>query len=430
MPIWDLFSPQTGAGDRKGLVEWITPRKTFEDVILPVRTRKQLRDALTQIDKHNLIFEQWGLGQRHHTGLGLGFNFAGPPGTGKTLCAEALANALNRPLARVKYSQLESMWAGESGKNLAAVFRDAKQANAVLFFDEADAIASRRLTNFTGGYEREANQVINILLKEIEEYEGVIIFATNLATNFDPAFERRIRTHISFDPPGAEERERIWQVQLSRRTPLADDVDFGALAERFDMTGGDIKNAVLKAAQMAAGEEGPDAEKRIHQRHFTAAAEEVMAARRIMQQTIFDDDNPSLPAMYQAAQLHKRVETLETSLEDSTEDSEELRTLVDNIFQATKSMDESYALRLAALETGIERRLDETRTSALARLDDINTSSETRLSTLEQGFAERFAALDARLRRGTFLPIPAWAVTLGGATIALLGGLAGALIAR
>ncbi len=186
--LWDLLNPQ--GAQRKGLVEWITPKKTFDDVILPARTRKQLRDALTQIDKHHLIFEEWGLGHRHTTGTGLGFNFAGPPGTGKTLCAEALANALHRPLCRVRYNQMESMWAGESGKNVTAVFVEGRQKNAVIFFDEADAIASRRLTNMAGGYEREANQIINILLKELEEYEGVVIFATNLAANFDPAFER------------------------------------------------------------------------------------------------------------------------------------------------------------------------------------------------------------------------------------------------
>lgn len=419
MPIWDLFSPQTGGNDRKGLVEWITPRKAFDDVILPDRTRRQLRDALTQIDKHNLIFEQWGLGQRHHTGLGLGFNFAGPPGTGKTLCAEALANALDRPLARVRYSQLESMWAGESGKNLASVFREARQANAVLFFDEADAIASRRLTQFTGGYEREANQVINILLKEIEEYEGVIIFATNLATNFDPAFERRIRTHIAFEEPGPDERERIWEVQLSRRTPLAADVDFRALAERFEMTGGDIKNAVLKGAQMAAGEDGPDAEKRIRQRHFLAAAEEVIAARRVMQQTIFDNDNPSSEAVIRAARLHRRVESLESGLAESAEDYETLRALVDNVYHATRRSEEAHIERLAALEAGVERGFG-----------DARCALEARVAAAERAFAEQLGALDARLRRGTFLPLPAWTVALAGAALALFGGLAGALMGR
>jgi SpoVK/Ycf46/Vps4 family AAA+-type ATPase len=392
--LWDLLNPQA-VEKRKGLVEWITPQKTFDDVILPARTRKQLRDALTQIDKHSLIFEQWGLGRRHTTGLGLGFNFAGPPGTGKTLCAEALANALRRPLCRVKYSQLESMWAGESGKNVAAVFAEAKKQNAVLFFDEADAIASRRLTNMSGGYEREANQIINILLKELEEYEGVIIFATNLATNFDPAFERRIRTHIYFEQPGTEERRLIWLAQLSDRTPLAEDVDFQALAETFEIAGGDIKNAVLKAAQMAAGESGPDADKAIHQHHFTAAAEEVVDARRVMQQTIFEEDGGSLSGAYQTALVQSRIETLETALQESRAETTELRALMDSLYNAAKSMDETYTRRIHGME---------------------------------EASAGRWTALEERLRHGTYLPVPAW--TVATAFLVLIAGLVAALVLR
>ena len=101
----------------------------------------------------------------------------------------------------------------------------------MLFFDEADAIAGRRFTSVDQGYQREANAVVNVLLRELEEFPGVVIFATNLAANFDPAFERRIRTHILFEQPGLEEREKIWKVQIhGRKTPLGDDVDFRALA--------------------------------------------------------------------------------------------------------------------------------------------------------------------------------------------------------
>jgi hypothetical protein len=128
-------------------------------------------------------------------------------------------------------------------------------------------------------------------LKELEEFSGVVIFATNLAANFDPAFERRIRTHILFEMPDAPTRELIWKVQLhARKTPLAEDVDFRVLAERFDnVSGGDIKNAVLKAAQMATAEPGPDHEKSIHQQHFITGMEDVLAAKRVMDQSIFND---------------------------------------------------------------------------------------------------------------------------------------------
>jgi SpoVK/Ycf46/Vps4 family AAA+-type ATPase len=250
---------------------------------------RALNHALALVRKHDLIFHQWGLSERHSTGLGLAFHFAGPPGTGKTVCAEALAYALDKKLLVVRYAELESRWVGQTAKHVATVFRAAARQDAVLFFDEADAIAGRRFTSVTAAYEREANAIVNVLLHELETFPGVVIFATNLAANIDPAFERRIRTHILFDMPNAEERERIWRVQLhARKTPLADDVDFPALAEAYPRSGGDIKNAVLKAAQIATIEPGPDAEKRIHQRHFIQGMQEVIAAESVMAQSLFD----------------------------------------------------------------------------------------------------------------------------------------------
>jgi SpoVK/Ycf46/Vps4 family AAA+-type ATPase len=271
------------------LVEAIEPRRTFDDVVLPETTLRSLNHALALVRKHDLIFRQWGLAERHTSGLGLAFHFAGPPGTGKTICAEALAYALDQRLLVVRYAELESRWVGQTAKHVASVFRAAERQNAVLFFDEADAIAGRRFTSLSAAYEREANAIVNVLLHELESFDGVVVFATNLAANMDPAFERRIRTHILFDMPNADERELIWRVQLhARKTPLADDVDFKVLAERYARSGGDIKNAVLKAAQMATTEPGPDEEKRIHQRHFVQGMEEVLAGERVMSQSLFD----------------------------------------------------------------------------------------------------------------------------------------------
>jgi SpoVK/Ycf46/Vps4 family AAA+-type ATPase len=251
---------------------------------------RALNHALALVRKHDLIFHQWGLSERHSTGLGLAFHFAGPPGTGKTVCAEALAYSLNKKLLVVRYAELESRWVGQTAKHVTTVFRSAARQDAVLFFDEADAIAGRRFTSVSAAYEREANAIVNVLLHELETFPGVVIFATNLAANIDPAFERRIRTHILFEMPNLDERERIWRVQLhARKTPLAEDVDFRALAEAYPRSGGDIKNAVLKAAQIATMEPGPDATKRIHQRHFIQGMEEVIASQSVMAQSLFDD---------------------------------------------------------------------------------------------------------------------------------------------
>jgi SpoVK/Ycf46/Vps4 family AAA+-type ATPase len=287
-PLLSFFSGRL-AGRRA--VETIVPERTFDDVILPPATRATLDQALSQVRNHGLIFARWGLGERHATGLGLAFNFAGPPGTGKTICAEAIAHALRKKLLVVNYAEVHSMWAGETSKNVASVFLTAIEQDAVLLFDEADAIAGRRFGRTSHGLEREANTTVNVLLRELESFNGVVIFATNLAANFDPAFERRIRTHVLFEMPGVEERDRIWRVQLHpTKTPLADDVNFRALAERFAVSGGDIKNAVLKAAAAAASEPGPDVGKRIHQRHFERAMEDVVGHRTVMRQSVLDDD--------------------------------------------------------------------------------------------------------------------------------------------
>ena len=278
-------------------VETIVPRRTFDDVILSPVTRRALESALAQVTQHDLIFKRWGLGERHSTGLGLAFNFAGPPGTGKTICAEAIAKSLGRQLLVVRYAELESMWMGETSKNVAAIFRTAREEQAVLLFDEADAIAARRSTAVDSGSQRESNSVVNVLLQELERYTGVVIFATNLAANFDPAFERRIRTHVLFELPGETERVRIWKVQLHPyRTPLATDVDFDALARQYEVSGGDIQNAVLKAALAAAAEPMPDSLKKIHQRHFQAGIEDVVASKRVMQQSIFAEPTVVMPA--------------------------------------------------------------------------------------------------------------------------------------
>lgn len=284
-PFARLFPGLTG---RRGVIESVAPRRTFEDVILPERTRRMLDEALTQVHSYNLIFRDWGLGERHPTGAALAFNFAGPSGTGKTICAEAIAHHLGKRLLLVRYAELESMWFGETPKNVAAIFRMAEEEAAVLFFDEADAIAARRSTDVSHGALRETNTTVNVLLQELERFDGVVIFATNLAVNFDPAFERRIRTHVLFELPDTDERERIWRVQLHQRTPLAEDVDFRELAERYPVSGGDIRNAVLKAALAAAAEDGPDARKRIQHRHFVTAMEEVGQAKTIMQQSVMD----------------------------------------------------------------------------------------------------------------------------------------------
>ncbi len=304
-----LISFLTGRGLRR-VVETVAPERTLADVVLPPQTRRTLEQALAQVRNQALIFRSWGLGERHASGRGLTFNFAGPPGTGKTICAEAVAHAVGLKLLVVDYAEAESMWVGETPKNIAAIFRAAADQNAVLLFDEADAIATRRSAGPTFRYDREMNLSVNVLLRELEAFNGIVIFATNLAANFDPAFERRIRTHVLFEMPGTEEREQIWQLQVHpKKTPLAPDVDFRRLAERYAVSGGDIKNAVLKAATAAAAEPGPDPSKKIGQQHFESAMEEVLSAKSVMRQSLFTDSIAVPEPMSNAQNVESRWHT-------------------------------------------------------------------------------------------------------------------------
>jgi SpoVK/Ycf46/Vps4 family AAA+-type ATPase len=304
-----LFSLFGGRSRRA--TQLIAPERSLDEVVLPERTRQALEQALAEVRNHSLIFDRWGLGERHATGLGLAFNFAGPPGTGKTICAQAIAHALGMKLLIVDYAEAESMWVGETPKNVVAAFRAATEQNAVLFFDEADAIAARRASGLQLPDQRESNLTVNVLLRELEAFNGIVIFATNLAANFDPAFERRIRTHVLFEMPGVDEREQIWRLQIHpSKTPLAADVNFRELAERFVASGGDIKNAVIKAAAAAAAEPGREAAKRVSQRHFISAVESVIAARAIMQQSLMPSGTSSSEHLSSIFTSHKRLLTV------------------------------------------------------------------------------------------------------------------------
>jgi SpoVK/Ycf46/Vps4 family AAA+-type ATPase len=316
-PFQDFIDGFTGSPG-SNLAEHIAPRWTFNDVVLPDETRRALDHALAQIEHHDLLYRRWGLAERHRAGLGLAFNFAGPPGTGKTICAEAVAHELDRPLLQVQYAEMQSMWVGNTGKNVESVFQQADKHEAVLFFDEADALAGRRFSGADHGYQREANAVVNVLLRELEHHSGVVIFATNLAANLDPAFERRIRTHVRFRQPGPEERRRIWEKQIHpRKTPLAGDVDFQTLAQNYEASGGDIKNAVLKAAQQAAASDEPDSAKRIRQEHLREGIEDVLAGKDVMKQSLFEEENGRADPFQQfSEQLTQHKASLDDDLGD------------------------------------------------------------------------------------------------------------------
>ena len=228
-----------------------TPRYQFKDLILDRSTIAQLRDAVSFYMNRDLLFDTWGLTERHSNQDGLTVNLYGEPGTGKTMAAHAMANALEKRILPVDYAEIESKYVGETAKNLTALFRVASEQDAVIFFDEADALLSKRVTIMNSATDVSVNQTRSVLLTLLNDYHGVILFATNFLRNYDPAFLRRIRYHIHFNLPDTALREALWKHFVPARMPCH--VDYRALAERFDgISGSDIAAAVFNAAVRAA----------------------------------------------------------------------------------------------------------------------------------------------------------------------------------
>jgi AAA+ superfamily predicted ATPase len=200
-----------------------TPRITLEnDVVLAPQTRRMFDEAIGAMRYHKTIYTDWGFGAVDPSGRNMVINFYGPPGTGKTLAAEALAGTLNRSFLHIGISELESKYVGETAKNITQAFRDAAAEGALLFFDEADTLLGARLSSVTQGIDNEINAMRSTLLIELERCEGVVVFATNFAKNYDNAFVSRIRYHIEFALPDLEGRKRLWERMLVPGVPLAE----------------------------------------------------------------------------------------------------------------------------------------------------------------------------------------------------------------
>ncbi|MDJ1181403.1 ATP-binding protein [Roseofilum sp. BLCC_M91] len=288
---------------------------TLSDVILPERTKKQVDLILAELEYQDLIFQEWGMAEKHKLDKALSVNFSGPPGTGKTLTAEAVAHALNLKLLDVPYEQIESKYVGETPKNIRGTFEFATENNAVLFFDEADSFLGKRLENVTQATDTAVNLTRSVMIKQLSAYEGIVIFATNLIRNYDPAFMSRIRWKVQFDLPTEEAREQIWQAQIPEKLPLDDSVDFSALAKEFEeISGRDIKNAVFQAVVAAAREDKPKEEKRVNQSHFREAIGEIIEANKAAsQQTV------TLTPVEGDVPLPQLPDSIEGSVQDSNE---------------------------------------------------------------------------------------------------------------
>lgn len=196
-----------------------------KDVILSAETRRMFEEAIGAMQHHKTIYTDWEFGEVDPTGRNMVLNLYGPPGTGKTLAAEALAGTLQRKYLHIGIAEIESKFVGETAKNISAAFRAAAAEGALLFFDEADTLLGARLSTVTQGIDNEINAMRSTLLIELERFEGIVVFATNFAKNYDTAFVSRIRYHIEFKLPDLEARRQLWQRMLGSlsRVPLAED---------------------------------------------------------------------------------------------------------------------------------------------------------------------------------------------------------------
>jgi SpoVK/Ycf46/Vps4 family AAA+-type ATPase len=237
------------------LARRIVPRYRWKDIVLPNDRMEQLQEICATLQYRPVVFGEWGFDAKLSLGKGLNVLFAGPSGTGKTMAAEILACELGLELYKTDLSTIVSKYIGETEKNLSRIFAEAASSNAILFFDEADALFGKR-SEVRDSHDRYANIEVNYLLQEMERYEGMAILATNLRKNIDEAFVRRMHFVVEFPFPSAGDRLRIWQSVLPEDAPRASDLDLEFLAESFELSGGNLKNIALGGAFLAASDGG------------------------------------------------------------------------------------------------------------------------------------------------------------------------------
>lgn len=230
------------------------PRYELTDLILKTEVLDSIHNTLAFKEHSDLVFNVWGLNTTHKHQKRVAINLYGPPGTGKTMAAHAIAKHLGRKLILINYADIESKYVGDTPKNIVKAFNAAKEHKAILFFDEADAILSRRVTSMNSSTDVSVNQTRSVMLILLNDYQDTILFATNFIENYDPAFMRRIIGHIYFDLPDEECRYKLLKKNIPECLP--NDIDISYIANIFEgVSGSDISNAILLSAFRAAKSE-------------------------------------------------------------------------------------------------------------------------------------------------------------------------------
>jgi hypothetical protein len=250
----------------RGVARRVERLASWQQVVLPPDTLDSVRSFVGRVRHRQRVFEDWGMGAVATTSRGQTALFQGSPGTGKTLVAGAIARELGYELYRIDVSQVMSKWLGETEKNLAKLFDAAEEGECVLLFDEADSLFTKR-TEVRSSNDRYANLEVNYLLQRLDDFEGIAILTTNFGSAIDPAFRRRLSTRVTFPFPDEDMRLELWRAHLPAGLPTSGDLELARLASRFQLSGGYIRNAVLRAAYLAAAEDVP-----IGMRHLRRAA--------------------------------------------------------------------------------------------------------------------------------------------------------------
>ncbi|GKH50779.1 hypothetical protein CE91St46_18900 [Eubacteriales bacterium] len=239
----------------QGSIRRIETPVTLNDLKLPSEQKQNLLQLCAHVWQRHRVYDQWDMESRYPYGRNVSALFVGPPGTGKTMAAHVLANLLDIPLYQINLSQVVDKYIGETEKRLEEIFNIAEKCNSILFFDEADSIFGKR-SEINDAKDKYANTEVSYILQRIEQYDGIVVLATNYKKNIDEAFMRRMRYLIEFTLPGESLRGEIWRSAFAPQVPL-DGVDFEYLARQFELSGGSIKNIVLNASFLAANENAP-----------------------------------------------------------------------------------------------------------------------------------------------------------------------------
>jgi SpoVK/Ycf46/Vps4 family AAA+-type ATPase len=221
--------------------------------VLPDDQFEQVVEFVARVRHRGLVLDTWGFADKVGKGNGVAAMFSGPPGTGKTMAAGLIAKELGLDLYQVDLSRVVSKYIGETEKALGALFDAAESGHAVLLFDEADSLFAKR-SEVKSSNDRYANLEVNYLLQRLEAFKGICILTTNHEASIDDAFRRRLAIHVRFPVPEEDQREQLWKAMIPDRALIQGQPCFSKLAREFEMTGGYIKNAVVRAAYLAADE--------------------------------------------------------------------------------------------------------------------------------------------------------------------------------